>query len=395
MYNPLNQPSNLIPKFPESVSDNQQLMYMLASGTGGFVIANTNDLFAGLEKIGKEQNQYYLLGYTPPEAKEGACHTLKVKVERTGTSIRFRTGYCDAKPHDILAGNTVEKTLEAQVAAAPGRNTGGSLEAPFFYTQSNVARVNVAMEISTADMKFEKQKGKLQTTMNVLGIAYKPDGSVAARFSDAVKLTFENKKEMEQFKEQPMHYENQFDIGAGKYTLKVAFTAGGESFGKVETPLVIDNYESNQFTVSSLALSRETRRTADSGASLDVALIEDKTPLIVQGMQVIPSGSYRFKQAEHPAMYFEIYEPLLLTWKDPKPPAIGIEVRILDRKTGQQKEDTGMFRIEVPTRNGNPVIPVGARVPADKLTPGAYRIELVALDQSGKKFTRTADFDIE
>jgi len=28
-------------------------MYMLADGTGGFVIANTNDLLGGLEKIGQ------------------------------------------------------------------------------------------------------------------------------------------------------------------------------------------------------------------------------------------------------------------------------------------------------------------------------------------------------
>lgn len=87
--NPLNQPRNLIPKFPESTATNQQLMYMLANGTGGFVIANTNDLLGGMEKIGKEQNEFYLLGYNPPESEEGSCHTLKVKVD--GGVVRART----------------------------------------------------------------------------------------------------------------------------------------------------------------------------------------------------------------------------------------------------------------------------------------------------------------
>jgi len=29
------------------------------------MIVNTNDLFAGLERIGKEVDEYYVLGYTP------------------------------------------------------------------------------------------------------------------------------------------------------------------------------------------------------------------------------------------------------------------------------------------------------------------------------------------
>ena len=60
---------------------------MLADGTGGFLIANTNDLLGGLERIGREQNEYYIIGYTPPESSEGSCHSLKVKVDRRGPLV--------------------------------------------------------------------------------------------------------------------------------------------------------------------------------------------------------------------------------------------------------------------------------------------------------------------
>ena len=386
----------LIPKFPESTATNQQLLFMLANGTGGFVIANTNDLLGGLEKIGKEQNEYYLLGYTPPESEEGTCHHLDVKVEHTGGAvIRARNGYCYAKPHDLLAGNSIEKQLETRAAASQSGNTQASVQAPFFYTSSNVARVNVAMEISPDTMKFDKEKGKLHGTINVLGIAYRPDGSTAARFSDAVKLTFENKKEMEQFKGTQLHYENQFDIAAGKYTLKIVFSAGGESFGKVEAPLAIDPYDSAEFTVSALALSTHLQKAADMGGALDAALLEDRTPLIAQGFQIVPAGSYRFKKDEHPVMYLEVYEPLLVAWKDGKPPTVALQVRVLDRKTGEQKEDTGLFRLDFPMKEGNPMIPLGLKVPSEKLAPGSYRLELAAFDQIGKTFKRSADFEIE
>jgi len=397
VYDPLNNRSRLlIPKLPQSIMDNQNLLYMLANGTGGFVIVNTNDFLSGMEKIGKELNEFYLLGYTPPESVEGSCHELRVKVEHSGgANIRARTGYCNSKPRDLLAGNSIEKQLETRAAASQAGNTQASVQAPFFYTSSNVARVNVAMEISPETMKFDKEKGKLRGVINVLGIAYRPDRTVAARFSDSVKLIFENKKEMEQFKEHPLHYENQFDIAAGKYTLKVVFSAGGESFGKVETPLAIDPYDSGEFILSSLALSRRVHKAADLGGALDVVLLEDRTPLIAQGYQIVPAGSYRFNKEEHPVMYVEVYEPLLLAWKDEKPPTVALQIRVLDRKTGQQKNDTGAFRIDVPVKAGNPVIPIGLKVPSDSLTPGSYRVELVAFDQWGMNFKRSADFEIE
>ena len=225
--NPYNNPSRLsIPEFPRGATDNQQIMYLLAEGTGGFVINNTNDMIGGMQKIGKEQNQYYIVGYTPPESAEGSCHTLKVKVDKGGTTVRSRAGYCNVKSRDALAGNPIEKTLESRATATAAGTIAASMRAPFFYTGANTARVAVAIEIPSEAIKFEKVKGKMHAGVNVLGIAYKQDGSVAARFSDAVKLDFENQKEVQSFKERPMHYENQFDVAVGVYNLKVVFDSG-------------------------------------------------------------------------------------------------------------------------------------------------------------------------
>ena len=137
--NPSAQSRMIIPQIPDTTS-NQNIMFMLASGTGGFVIHETNDLIGGMEKIEKEQDEYYVLGYTPPDSEEGSCHTLRVKVERTGTDVRARTGYCNSRPQDLLAGNATEKDLETRAAAAQAGNVGVTMELPYFYTAPNVAR---------------------------------------------------------------------------------------------------------------------------------------------------------------------------------------------------------------------------------------------------------------
>jgi len=383
----------IVPKIPESASTNQQVMYMLADGTGGFVIVNTNDLLGGMQKIAKEMNEFYLIGYTPPALEDGkeTCHSIRVKVDKGGDSVRARTGYCNAKLKDVLAQTPTEKTLEARVSAAQAGNVTASMQAPYFFTSANVARVNVAMELPAQSLKFTKDKGKERSTLNVLGIAYKKDGAVAARFSDAVKIDLDNEKEVEEFQQKLYHYENQFDVASGEYNLKVAFSAGGENFGKLEQPLVIDPYDTKKFSISSLAFSTRFRKTVEVDQGLETALLEDRTPLIAQSYQVTPAGSATFKKTDHAAMYLEIYEPALLAEQPPKETAVGIQIRVFDDK-GVVKSDSGGFRIPIPDKGGNPAIPFAAQIPVSTLEPGSYKVVLAAVDNANNKVERTANF---
>jgi VWFA-related protein len=391
LNNPYNQPRQIVPQFPPSASTNQQVLYQLADGTGGFVIINTNDLLGGLDRIAKDQNQYYLLGYKPAVSLEGSCHMLKVKVERGGTNVRARSGYCNVRPADLLAGNPIEKDLDTRAGGEMQGNVTAVMQAPFFYTSPNTAQVHLAVEIPSAALKFEKVKGKQHAVINILGIAYKPDASIAARFSDTVNVDLDDKKQVEEFQKQPFHYENQFDVASGNYKLKVVFSSGNESFGKLETPLLIDPYLGQEFSMSAVVLSNNVRRAADISGELDSQLLEDRTPLVVQGMQISPSASNHFKKTDTAAVYAEIYEPLM---KNPKPPEIAFELRVVEPKSGEEKL---RIRNRVPKgKDGVPVIPLGIKLPVAQLASGSYRVELRAIDSAGgTSKTRTADFEVE
>ena len=389
---PYVDPRQIIPQFPPSASTNQQVLYALADGTGGFVIVNTNDLLGGLEKIAKDQSQYYSLGYQPAESPEGSCHSLRVKVERSGTVVRARSGYCNVRRRDLLAGNSIEKDLETRAAGEMPGSVGVSAEVPFFYTSPNTAHVNLAMDIPSSAIKFAKEKGKQHASVNVLGIAYRPDNSIAARFSDTVNLDLD-KKELENFGKQPLHYENLFDLASGQYSLRVVFSSGNESFGKVTVPLIIDPYDGKKLSLSAVALSNEVRSASDLAAGLDAALLEDRKPLIVRGMHIIPSGSNHFKRTDSAAVYLELYAPALL---GPNPPQIGVEMRVTDRKSGEQKLDIGIRDTTASIQPGNPVMPIGLKLPVNSLASGSYRVELRAMDsQGGVTNFRSSDFEVE
>jgi len=247
------------------------------------------------------------------------------------------------------------------------------------------------VEIPSSALQFEKVKGKQHGALNILGIAYKPDNSIAARFSDTVNLDFDGKKEVEEFRKQPFHYENQFGIASGEYKLKVVFSSGNESFGKLESPLVIDSYRAQDFSMSAIALSNSIHDMGKLSTDLDSQLLEDRSPLLVQGLQISPSASNHFKKTDSAAIYAEVYEPLL---REPKPPQVAYEVTIVERKSGQQKVH---LRDRLSTVNpGNPVIPLGLKLPVATLDAGSYHLELRALDTAGNiSKMRSTDFEVE
>ena len=385
------QPRTIVPTFPSSVATSQQVLAALAEGTGGFTIFNTNDLLGGLEKIGREQNEFYVLGYAPPDTPEGSCHTLKVKMNEGGLHVRSRSGYCNVKAANVLEGKPLEKQLEAHATGSQAGSIHGVLEDPYFYTGPNTARVNLAMEIPSDSFQFNKEKGKYHASLNVLGIAYRTDGTIGAKFSDTVNLDLE-KEEWKEFTKLPYQYENQFDAMPGDYKLTVVLSTGGDAFGKFESPLSIDAYDGKQFTLGGVALTNSPKRLNDIPESLDSVLLEDRTPLVVKGMQIIPSPTNRFKHTDNVVVYSEIYEPLLTS---DKPPVVAMGYTILDRASDQKIFSTGAVRVDEFIQKGNPVVPIGMKVKVDDLKPGSYRLVLQAVDSAKNNApNRMVDFNI-
>ncbi len=381
-YNsPYSQPRSIVPPILESTATNQQILAALAEGTGGFTIFNTNDLLGGLQRIGNEQSEFYVLSYTPPDSPEGSCHTLKVKVGGGGTNVRARSGYCNEKIANPLSGKPLEKQLEAHAGAAEVGSIHGTLQAPYFYTAPNVARVNLAMEIPAETLQFSKDKGKYHANVNVLGIAYNPDGTVGARFSDTVNFDFE-KDEMKEFVKTPYHYENQFDAASGNYKLAVVLSAGGDAFGKFESPLQIDAYDGKKLTLGGLALTNSVQAIGQISTGLDAALLEDRTPLVVQGMQIIPSGTNRFRKTDNVVLYSEVYEPLLAS---DKPPIVGVGFRLVNRITEKEAFSSGPIRCDSFIQKGNPVVAVGLKVPVKDIPEGSYKLIFEAVDNAGNR----------
>ncbi len=371
----------------------QDVLRALANGTGGLILGTSNNLPDELGRIAQEQDEYYLIGYTPAiDSAEGTCHTLLVKVDRGGVDVRARKGYCTTKAATLLTEKPAGTDLEKRAASGVASNIGLRMQLPWFYSGPNVARVSFVMDIVPTAVQFAKVQGKLHGEFDLLGVAYKPDGSVGARISDTVKLDFDSQQQADAFLKTPYHYSNQFEILPGQYDFRIAVSSGDHGFGKAEMPLSIATWDGKALAMSGLALSHDTHPVPDhGGGSLEELLPERDRALVSNGMELVPTGVNQFRANEQGAFYFEVYEPPL------RQRDLSVRVRMLERSSGKQVNDSGLMKAEPYIRPNDSVIPFVMKLPiaGAGLPPGAYKLEVSVVSSAGEaSVVRTADFDV-
>jgi VWFA-related protein len=89
-------------------SNLQAPLQLMAEKTGGVAIINTNVVTPQLERIAKDFNTYYSLGYTPPHYGDGRYYKIEVKVKnRKDLRVRHREGYRDKSTDARMSDGTI------------------------------------------------------------------------------------------------------------------------------------------------------------------------------------------------------------------------------------------------------------------------------------------------
>jgi VWFA-related protein len=137
----------------------------LAVDTGGFAVAGSNNLDRPFARIQRETSSYYLLGYYPPQQKEGSTHTIGVRVRRPGVRLRARSEYAVPKASASTMTNVKARNVPAALVPAldnplPNPGIRFSVAASAFNGAGNAAPFAlVVIEIDGRDLDLGGKGG--------------------------------------------------------------------------------------------------------------------------------------------------------------------------------------------------------------------------------------------
>jgi VWFA-related protein len=366
----------------QSTVDN--ILRSLATETGGIPIFNTNNLNEGLDKVDLELSNYYVLGfYSGNPKRDGKFRKLEVKTDLKGVKLKYRRGYMDPRPLDALAGSKGERSLMSALASpTPPSQLPVAFRPVYFYDSPQLVRIPIAAKIRKGSIELKKKGQQLVNAVDVMGVAYAEDGSVAARFSETLNVVVDKEKE-EAFRSQDLDYRNYLKLKPGKYQIKVAVADEKGKVGMAEQSLVVPPMSADEVTPSSLIVSQELSRLPELIQNLQARLLDEADPLVYKGFQ-FSVGNNQINRQYPMAIFYKLYN----VQSNEPGKALSATIQMTDEQ-GKVNTFPPIGLEESAVASGPSELTIALNFPVKDLAPGKYKLMVETSDGATKKTVST------
>lgn len=197
-----------------STINSNESLFLLAKPTGGEVFRNSNDLRNDLERMLRQQEVVYVLGFQAPTARPGTFHGLRVRLKDVpGARVFHRAGYYEAGGENAL--ERVLSNAEIVLNDLPQSDIAVAALAAPFPTRGN-AQVPVILEINGAGLLRDVKSNS--ATADIYIYAFDEDGLVRDRMFQ--RVTMDLSKVGEKVRESGIKYYATLSLPPGNYAIK-------------------------------------------------------------------------------------------------------------------------------------------------------------------------------
>lgn len=190
-------------------------LFLLANSTGGTVFRNSNDIKTEFDRLTRQHEVVYVLGFRAPVGRAGQFHELKVKVVNVpGARVQHRGGY-----YDPGAESLVERTLstaEIIVNDIPQVDVAFDALAAAFPRDGEDAQVPVVLEIAGPDLIRHAKNDR--ATTDVFVYAFDENGIV--RDTVYQRIILDLTQVGDRLRASGVRFYGTLDLPPGKYALK-------------------------------------------------------------------------------------------------------------------------------------------------------------------------------
>ncbi len=361
-------------------SDPQASLRALAEGTGGFLIANTDDLRKPFQQMFEDVNTHYEASYRPSSSVfDGRRRNIEVKLARADLNVQSRTGYY-ALP---AAGGSSELALYELVSLAA---LNAKVQPHFFDFQTAAYQFRSGPAGSERVLAFQApasafkatplaDTGRSRVHVSIFALIKDSTGQVVDRYSQDTSYEVPD-KELEAMRKLALPFSHKMELPPGHYTVETAILDQESNRANVGAS-AFDVAEPKGLGLSSAVLVQQLAPVNGLGDSHDPFIFPvNKT----QARRVIPELSGRLASGAQPLAYFVVYPDKSISEK----PKLLVEYLSGGRVVAQQTA-------ELPPPNASGAIPMVVKAAAH---PGDCELRITAL-QGGETTTQDLKYSID
>jgi len=300
-------------------SDTQSSLRALSEGTGGFLIANTNDFRKSFQQLVESLDTHYEAVYHPASIKyDGRLRKIEVKLARNDLQVESRTGYFsmpDLKGSGPLT--PAESTAMAVLAAVPRPHSFDfHLTAYHFQKGGANPSTTLAFELPGAKLGAVADPARKLHLFEVslLSLVRDANGEVVDKYS-LDQPYFIADANLAAVRADELTYTHALDLPPGRYTVDAAVVDRGGAQATTEIGSFEIPVRPKGAAISSLVM---VEHLDPAGASPDAA-----DPFTFKGKHVIPMVQATVRPVSKRWVYFTVYPDK----SNPEKPKIHVEFK--------------------------------------------------------------------
>jgi VWFA-related protein len=354
----------------------QAVLRELAEDTGGALIANTNDLGKGLDRVTADLASYYEIAYAPKNTEaDGSFRRIEVEVARKGVDVTSRSGYFALPADDAAPLLPYELPLLAAAAATPPPHAFAFQAGVFrFHETTRGRQFTLVTEVPVASLAVDEDKKAKQyhIRFNVMALVKDTNGTVVERLSNTYPLEgpLENLPALQRGN---VVFKRQLWLRPGRYTLTtVVRDQQADKVSVRQLPLRVFP-EAPGIDVSTVAVVKRVDKASDEPDP-----VED--PFRDGPMRIAPSLVTPISKAANSRIsaFVVLYPDKAMA----DAPNLTIEFAQGSAIVGRSSPALGQ-----PDEHGR--ITCVATFPADGFAPGTYELRAIARQGASQDESRT------
>lgn len=216
------------------------ILAVLADGTGGTFFHNRNDVDEGMREAVGEPAMSYLLAFSPKNLKvDGRYHTLKVTLTgKQKVTLQARHGYYAPKTIKDPVQAAQEEIQDALFSQADSGNLPVDLQTQLSKMGGSGTRLAVLTHVDVKGIRFRKSEGRNLNSLTVAIAIFDGNGKFVTGGEKVVDLRFFDST-LEHLSGNGFFIKSTFDLKPGNYLVRMLVRDAEESQTAVRSETVV------------------------------------------------------------------------------------------------------------------------------------------------------------